>query len=96
MRRLPLFFFNRAACFSRLRHFDKAIEETSAAVELRPNYQNFTALRATANGKLEQVADSLFDYNAWILSDVKSHYFFFEEKKKRVLRSLRDLLIKSG
>lgn len=68
----PIFHSNRAACYTSLQQFDKVIEETSAALELKPDYQKCLLRRAAAYEKIENYSESLFDYtSALILSDFK-------------------------
>lgn len=66
----PIFYSNRAACYTSLQQYDKVIEETTAALELKPDYQKCLLRRAAAYEKVEKYTESLFDYtSALILSD---------------------------
>lgn len=65
----PIFYSNRAACYTSLQQYEKVIEETTAALELKPDYQKCLLRRAAAFEKLENYSDALVDYtSALILS----------------------------
>ncbi|KAK9949640.1 hypothetical protein M0R45_005157 [Rubus argutus] len=53
---------NRAACRSKLGQFDKAIEDCSAALNVRPSYSKARLRRADCNAKLEKWNASIQDY----------------------------------
>ncbi|XP_050364379.1 inactive TPR repeat-containing thioredoxin TTL3 [Argentina anserina] len=53
---------NRAACRSKLGHFDKAIEDCTAALNVRPSYSKARLRRADCNAKMENLDASLRDY----------------------------------
>ncbi|KAJ0097793.1 hypothetical protein Patl1_27274 [Pistacia atlantica] len=53
---------NRAACRSKLGHFEKAIEDCTVALNMRPNYSKARLRRADCNAKLEKWEASVQDY----------------------------------
>ncbi|KAJ0041541.1 hypothetical protein Pint_26616 [Pistacia integerrima] len=53
---------NRAACRSKLGHFEKAIEDCTVALNMRPNYSKARLRRADCNAKLEKWEASIQDY----------------------------------
>lgn len=66
----PIFYSNRAACYTSLQQYEKVVEETTAALEIKPDYQKCLLRRAAANENLGNYPDALFDYtSALILSD---------------------------
>lgn len=67
----PIFYSNRAACYSSLQQYDKVIEDTSAALELKPDYQKCLARRATTYEKLQNYSEAVLDYTSvMILSNL--------------------------
>lgn len=63
----PIFYSNKAACYSSLQQYEKVIEETSAALELKPDYQKCLLRRAAAYEKLENYPDALYDYTCSLI-----------------------------
>lgn len=57
----PVFYSNRSACFASLEKFDKVIEDTTAALKLKPDYGKCLLRRATAYEKLENYSEAMFD-----------------------------------
>ncbi|KAF3784164.1 Inactive TPR repeat-containing thioredoxin [Nymphaea thermarum] len=55
---------NRAACRSKLRQLEKAIEDCNASLKLRPNYSKARLRRADCNAKLGRWEASIKDYEA--------------------------------
>ena len=53
---------NRAACRSKLGQFEKAIEDCTAALNIRPSYTKARMRRADCNAKLERWEASIEDY----------------------------------
>ncbi|XP_027337570.1 inactive TPR repeat-containing thioredoxin TTL3-like [Abrus precatorius] len=53
---------NRAACRSRLGQFEKAVDDCTAALNLRPSYNKARLRRADCNVKLERWEASIHDY----------------------------------
>ncbi|TKY47649.1 Inactive TPR repeat-containing thioredoxin TTL3 [Spatholobus suberectus] len=53
---------NRAACRSKLGQFEKAMDDCTAALNLRPSYSKARMRRADCNAKLERWAASIQDY----------------------------------
>ncbi|CAI8598244.1 unnamed protein product [Vicia faba] len=53
---------NRAACRSKLGQLEKAVEDCSAALSLRPSYTKARMRRADCNAKLERWEASIVDY----------------------------------
>lgn len=53
---------NRAACRSKLGQFEKAVEDCTAAINLRPSYTKARLRRADCNAKLERWEASIRDY----------------------------------
>jgi import receptor subunit TOM70 len=60
----PIFFSNRAACYNALQQYDKVIEDTTKALDLKPDYVKCLSRRAVAHEKLEQYSDSILDFTA--------------------------------
>lgn len=66
----PVFYSNRAACYSSLEEYDKVVQETTKALGLRPDYVKCIVRRAVAYDKLGELENSVVDYTcALILSD---------------------------
>ncbi|KAA8522487.1 hypothetical protein F0562_013152 [Nyssa sinensis] len=57
---------NRAACRSKLGQFEKAIEDCTAALSVRPSYSKARLRRADCNAKLERWEAAIQDYEVLI------------------------------
>ncbi|KAL6179871.1 hypothetical protein ACLB2K_046542 [Fragaria x ananassa] len=57
---------NRAACHSKLGHYEKAVEDCTAALNLQPCYSKARLRRADCNAKLERWGASVKDYEMLI------------------------------
>lgn len=57
---------NRAACRSKLGQFEKAVEDCTATLNLRPSYSKARLRRADCNSKLERWEASVQDYEMLI------------------------------
>ncbi|WOL13924.1 inactive TPR repeat-containing thioredoxin TTL3 [Canna indica] len=57
---------NRAACRSKLGHYEKAVEDCNTALAVRPSYSKARRRRADCNAKLERWEASLKDYEVLI------------------------------
>ncbi|CAN8298979.1 unnamed protein product [Cochlearia groenlandica] len=57
---------NRAACLSKMGQFDRAIEDTTAALNVRPGYTKARLRRADCNSKLEKWELAIGDYEILI------------------------------
>lgn len=55
---------NRAACRSKLGHFEKAVEDCNAALEAQPRYMKALLRRADSNFKMERWDKALKDYES--------------------------------
>lgn len=53
---------NRAACWFKLEHWEKSIEDCNHALRFQPNYTKALLRRAASNCKLEKWAESVKDY----------------------------------
>ncbi|XP_009383195.2 inactive TPR repeat-containing thioredoxin TTL3-like [Musa acuminata AAA Group] len=58
--------YNRATCRSKLGHYEKAIEDCSTALAVRPSYSKARLRRADCNAKLERWEASVKDYGVLI------------------------------
>ncbi|KAJ8477987.1 hypothetical protein OPV22_021714 [Ensete ventricosum] len=58
--------YNRATCRSKLGHYEKAIEDCSTALDVRPSYSRARLRRADCNAKLERWEASVKDYGVLI------------------------------
>ncbi len=65
----PVYYSNRAACYSALQDWDKVIEDTTAAINIEPEYVKALNRRANAYERLEKFSDSLLDYTASCIID---------------------------
>lgn len=59
-----IFYGNRSACYSALKKFDKTIEDTTAALELKPDYSKCLLRRALAYEELGRYEEAMFDLTA--------------------------------
>ncbi|KAF7822638.1 TPR repeat-containing thioredoxin TTL1-like [Senna tora] len=53
---------NRAACFFKLRQWDRAIEDCNRALQIQPNYAKALLRRAASYNKLEKWGEAIKDY----------------------------------
>ncbi|AET41489.1 protein channel TOM70 Ecym_8204 [Eremothecium cymbalariae DBVPG len=60
----PVFYSNRSACWVPLNKLEKVVEDTTAALELKPDYSKCLLRRATANESLGNFADAMLDLSA--------------------------------
>jgi import receptor subunit TOM70 len=58
----PVFYSNRSACYSSLQQWDKVVEDTTKALELKQDYVKALSRRAVAYEHLEKFEDSILDY----------------------------------
>ncbi|KAM5577324.1 inactive TPR repeat-containing thioredoxin TTL3 [Rosa sericea] len=79
---------NRAACRSKLGQFDQAIEDCTAALNVRPSYSKARLRRADCNAKLGKWDASLQDYEILIKQTPD------DEEIKRALSEVRTQLKK--
>lgn len=64
-----VYYSNRAACYNALADWDKVVEDTTAAINLDPEYVKAMNRRANAYDKLEKYSESLLDYTASCIID---------------------------
>ncbi|KAF3760559.1 hypothetical protein M406DRAFT_295911 [Cryphonectria parasitica EP155] len=64
-----VYYSNRAACYNALAEWNKVIEDTTAAINLEPEYIKAMNRRANAYDKLEMYPESLLDYTASCIID---------------------------
>lgn len=60
----PIFYSNRSACYFALEDYQKVVEDTTAAIKLRPDYFKCFRRRGTAQEKLENYYDAAVDITA--------------------------------
>ncbi|SCU85599.1 LADA_0D08482g1_1 [Lachancea dasiensis] len=60
----PVFYSNRSACYVSLGQQEKVVEDTTAALKLKPDYSKCLLRRASANESLGNFADAMFDLSA--------------------------------
>ncbi|KAK3069275.1 TOM (translocase of outer membrane) complex component [Teratosphaeriaceae sp. CCFEE 6253] len=60
----PVFYSNRAACYNALSDWPKVIEDTTAAINLDPEYEKALNRRGNAYEQEGQFSDALLDYTA--------------------------------
>ncbi|KAK9742590.1 hypothetical protein RND81_03G184100 [Saponaria officinalis] len=88
---------NRAACRSKLGQFEKALEDSTLALNLQPSYSKARLRRAHCNGKLERWEASIQDYEILIREkpgDVEVARALFEAKvqfKKQCGEDVKDI-----
>ncbi|XP_074579103.1 inactive TPR repeat-containing thioredoxin TTL3-like [Curcuma longa] len=58
--------FNRAACRSKLGHYEKAVEDCNVALAVRPSYSKARRRRADCNAQLQRWEASVKDYELLI------------------------------
>ncbi|CCH40797.1 Mitochondrial import receptor subunit tom-70 [Wickerhamomyces ciferrii] len=60
----PVFYSNRSACYVGLEDYEKVVEDTTAALELKPDYTKCLLRRSNAYEQLEKYEDSMYDLTA--------------------------------
>ncbi|CAA6669580.1 unnamed protein product [Spirodela intermedia] len=78
----PILLCNRAACRAKLRQWEKAIEDCSLALNVRPSYTKARLRRADCYAKLERWEESVQDYE-WLGQELPGD--------EEVLRSLAEV-----
>ncbi|XP_040380182.1 TPR repeat-containing thioredoxin TTL1-like [Oryza brachyantha] len=58
----PVLYCNRAACWSKLGHWVKSVEDCNEALKIQPGYTKALLRRAASYAKLERWADCVRDY----------------------------------
>ncbi|KAK7306006.1 hypothetical protein VNO77_43920 [Canavalia gladiata] len=81
---------NRATCRSKLGQFEKAVDDCTAAINLRPSYSKARLRRADTNAKLERWEASIQDYEILLRERPE------EEEVKRALLEAQAQLKKRG
>ncbi|PON89164.1 N-terminal acetyltransferase A, auxiliary subunit [Trema orientale] len=74
---------NRAACRSKLGHFERAVDDCTAALNVRPSYSKARLRRADCNAKLEKWEASIQDYETLLLETPE------DEEVKRALAEVQ-------
>ncbi|KND87059.1 Mitochondrial import receptor subunit tom70 [Tolypocladium ophioglossoides CBS 100239] len=65
----PVFFSNRAACHSAMSEWDKVVEDTTAAINMDPEYVKAINRRATAYEHQKKYSEALMDFTASCIID---------------------------
>ncbi|KAI9172472.1 Mitochondrial import receptor subunit tom70 [Paramyrothecium foliicola] len=65
----PVFYSNRAACYSAMSEWDKVIEDTTAAINMDPDYIKAINRRATAYEHQKKYSEALLDFTASCIID---------------------------
>lgn len=65
----PIFYSNRAACYNALGDWDKVVEDTTAAINLDPEYVKALNRRANAYEHLKMYGEALLDFTASCIID---------------------------
>lgn len=65
----PVFYSNRAACYNALSEWDKVVEDTTAAINMDPEYVKALNRRAHAYEHLGMFSEALLDYTASCIID---------------------------
>ncbi|KAI9735826.1 MAG: TOM (translocase of outer membrane) complex component [Cirrosporium novae-zelandiae] len=65
----PIYYSNRAACYSALEKWEKVVDDTTAAIALDNEYVKALNRRATAYERLEKYSEALLDYTASCIID---------------------------
>lgn len=60
----PVFYSNRSAAYVSTNNFEKVVEDTTAALKLKPDYSKCWLRRASAYENLGNYADAMFDLSA--------------------------------
>lgn len=64
----PVFYSNISACYVSLNQLDKVVENSTKALELKPDYSKALLRRASANESLENYPDAMFDLSVLSLN----------------------------
>ncbi|KAK8098264.1 TOM (translocase of outer membrane) complex component [Apiospora kogelbergensis] len=94
----PIFYSNRAACYNALSVWDKVVEDTTAAINLDPDYVKALNRRANAYEHLESYSDALLDFTASCIIDEfknESSANAVERLLKKVAEQKAEEIIKS-
>ncbi|KAF2842094.1 mitochondrial outer membrane 72K protein [Patellaria atrata CBS 101060] len=65
----PVFYSNRAACWNAMSNWEKVIEDTTAAINLDPEYVKALNRRANAYEEVKRYSEALLDYTASCIID---------------------------
>jgi len=65
----PVFYSNRAACWNAMSNWDRVIEDTTAAINLDPEYVKALNRRANAYEETNKNSEALLDYTASCIID---------------------------
>jgi len=65
----PVYYSNRAACWNALSEWEKVVEDTTAAINLDPEYVKALNRRANAYDHLGQYSEALLDFTASCIID---------------------------
>ena len=65
----PVFYSNRAACHSAMGEWEKVVEDTTAAINMDPDYIKAINRRATAYEHLKNYSEALLDFTASCIID---------------------------
>ncbi|KAK3359077.1 mitochondrial outer membrane 72K protein [Lasiosphaeria hispida] len=65
----PVYYSNRAACYNALNGWDKVIEDTTAAIQLDPEYIKALNRRANAYDHMGKYSEALVDFTASCIID---------------------------
>ncbi|KAH6840747.1 hypothetical protein B0I37DRAFT_399808 [Chaetomium sp. MPI-CAGE-AT-0009] len=65
----PVYYSNRAACYNALSEWDKVVEDTTAAINLNPEYIKALNRRANAYDHLGKYSEALLDFTASCIID---------------------------
>lgn len=60
----PVFYLNRSACYAALNKHDEVIADTTAAINIKPDYTKCLLRRANSYEALERYPDAMFDLTA--------------------------------
>lgn len=65
----PVYYSNRAACYNAMGNWDKVVEDTTAAINLDPEYVKALNRRANAYDHLGMYSEALLDFTASCIID---------------------------
>lgn len=60
----PIFYLNRSACYAALEDHENVIKDTTEAIKMKPDYTKCVLRRATSYETIEQYEDAMFDLTA--------------------------------